>query len=63
MPYALDSKRIFKFNSISTVLLKEVGYKMNAWHDVGWWHLLLKAHPTQPETPTINPNYADLKIK
>jgi len=29
---------------------KEVGYKMNVWHDVGWWYLSLrpKAVPPQP---------------
>ncbi len=29
---------------------KAVGYKMNAWHDVGWWHLPLrpKIVPPQP---------------
>jgi phosphinothricin acetyltransferase len=28
-----------------------VGHKAGAWHDVGWWHLLLRAHPPDPQTP------------
>jgi len=30
---------------------RSIGYKMDAWHDVGWWHLLLRGHPTSPEAP------------
>jgi phosphinothricin acetyltransferase len=29
---------------------REVGYKLGAWHDVGWWYLSL-----QPKTPTPPP--------
>jgi phosphinothricin acetyltransferase len=27
---------------------KSVGYKMGRWHDVGWWHLPLRALPSGP---------------
>ena len=30
---------------------RSIGYKTGAWHDVGWWHLLLRAHPHEPEVP------------
>jgi phosphinothricin acetyltransferase len=30
---------------------QRVGYKLGAWHDVGWWHLPLKAHPDWPKKP------------
>jgi phosphinothricin acetyltransferase len=26
-----------------------VGYKLGAWHDVGWWELTLRAHTVPPE--------------
>jgi phosphinothricin acetyltransferase len=29
-----------------------IGFKLGQWHDVGWWHLLLKRHPASPENPT-----------
>lgn len=28
-----------------------VGYKLGAWHDVGWWAIRLQAHERQPEEP------------
>ena len=28
-----------------------IGYKLGAWHDVGWWHLVITRHPESPETP------------
>ncbi len=27
---------------------REVGWKLGAWHDVGWWHLPLAAHDAAP---------------
>ena len=30
---------------------RSIGFKTGAWHDVGWWHLLLRAHPHEPEVP------------
>ena len=31
---------------------RAVGYKLGAWHDVGWWQLVLQAHAIPPEPPT-----------
>ncbi len=28
-----------------------VGYKLGAWHDVGWWELTLQARPADPAEP------------
>jgi phosphinothricin acetyltransferase len=28
-----------------------IGFKLGQWHDVGWWHLLLRRHPVTPEIP------------
>jgi L-amino acid N-acyltransferase YncA len=30
---------------------RTVGYKMGAWHDVGWWQLALQARVTPPNPP------------
>ena len=30
---------------------ERVGYKLGAWHDVGWWQLTLKTHAASPEEP------------
>src|SRR5262249_8969076 len=27
---------------------RSIGYKFGAWHDVGWWHLLITRHPDPP---------------
>ncbi|MCB9458595.1 MAG: N-acetyltransferase [Anaerolineaceae bacterium] len=33
-------------------IYKQVGYKFNAWHDVGWWQVALQSHTdTQPSPP------------
>ena len=29
----------------------KAGFKLGAWHDVGWWHLALNPHPAAPEPP------------
>jgi L-amino acid N-acyltransferase YncA len=29
-----------------------VGYKLGAWHDVGWWHLALRDRRADPEPPS-----------
>ena len=34
---------------------KAVGYKLGAWHDVGWWHLVLR-EPSQPCAPPVDLN-------
>lgn len=30
---------------------RAVGYKLGAWHDVGWWELALQARPSAPAPP------------
>jgi phosphinothricin acetyltransferase len=30
---------------------RNVGYKFGAWHDVGWWHLVLQAPTKAPQPP------------
>ncbi len=30
---------------------RSVGYKLGAWHDVGWWHLPLQTLPLSPAAP------------
>jgi phosphinothricin acetyltransferase len=30
---------------------RAVGYKLGAWHDVGWWELALPARPANPAAP------------
>ncbi len=32
-----------------------VGYKLGAWHDVGWWQLALQPHTDSPQAPTALP--------
>jgi phosphinothricin acetyltransferase len=32
-------------------IFRAVGYKLGAWHDVGWWHLALRAHAAPPGPP------------
>ena len=32
-------------------VFRGAGFKMGAWHDVGWWHLLVRRHPDAPEPP------------
>ena len=34
-------------------IYRKIGYKTGAWHDVGWWHLALNAHPPSPEPPAL----------
>jgi phosphinothricin acetyltransferase len=29
-----------------------VGFKLGAWHDVGWWHRLIRPVPTSPRPPS-----------
>ena len=28
-----------------------IGFKAGAWHDVGWWHLVVTRHPPSPSAP------------
>jgi L-amino acid N-acyltransferase YncA len=30
---------------------RRVGYKLNRWHDVGWWQLMIKQHEASPAVP------------
>lgn len=30
---------------------RRVGYKLDRWHDVGWWQLILKQHESSPAAP------------
>jgi len=30
---------------------RRVGFKLGAWHDVGWWQLALRAHEASPDAP------------
>lgn len=32
---------------------ERVGYKLGAWHDVGWWQLVLKAYADLPKEPQV----------
>ena len=32
-------------------IYRQVGYKLGAWHDVGWWQLRLQQPPSAPEAP------------
>ncbi|HRN50438.1 MAG TPA: N-acetyltransferase family protein [Anaerolineales bacterium] len=31
---------------------KAVGYKLNTWHDVGWWERVLRPAASEPQVPT-----------
>src|SRR3712207_3896262 len=35
---------------------RKVGYKMGAWHDVGWWHLALRERVGDPAPPAYLPS-------
>lgn len=35
-----------------------IGYKLGAWHDVGWWQLKLREHNGEPKTPMTMAEYA-----
>jgi L-amino acid N-acyltransferase YncA len=39
---------------------RNVGYKMGAWHDVGWWSLPLQSLPASPQLPVALPDMTDL---
>ena len=32
-------------------IYNRVGYKLGAWHDVGWWQMALGTYPAQPAAP------------
>lgn len=33
------------------VVYRGIGFKAGAWHDVGWWHLVITRHPANPPDP------------
>jgi phosphinothricin acetyltransferase len=37
---------------------RNVGFKLGAWHDVGWWHLQLQPLPESPLPPVPFPDLA-----
>lgn len=41
---------------------KQVGYKLGAWHDVGWWVLWLTTPPSEPSTPRPITDFIDTPV-
>ena len=39
----------FGFQPIGTY--SKVGFKLGKWHDVGWWELMLRPRPNEPDSP------------
>lgn len=39
-------------------IYRNIGYKLGAWHDVGWWQLKLRAYQDEPEPPRRMEQYA-----
>ena len=44
---ALHERMAFKLVGV----YRAVGYKLERWHDVGWWHLVLQEHHRSPSLP------------
>ena len=40
-----------KLGFLPLVVYRGIGFKAGAWHDVGWWHLVITRHPTDPAPP------------
>ena len=40
---------------------QNVGYKFEAWHDVGWWQLELAPLPDEPALPKLLPDIQDTR--
>lgn len=40
-----------KMGFTSIGIYKDVGFKLNAWHDVGWWQLQLSEKNINPQSP------------
>jgi L-amino acid N-acyltransferase YncA len=51
----LPNARSVKFHEalgfLPLTVYRGIGFKLGRWHDVGWWHLLVKRHPESPEDP------------
>ena len=40
-----------KMGFLPLVVYRGIGFKAGAWHDVGWWHLVITRHPSEPSAP------------
>jgi L-amino acid N-acyltransferase YncA len=43
-------------------IYKQVGYKLGAWHDVGWWDLVLSVPPDAPSPPSPLTGFMDMPV-
>lgn len=48
LPNAASVRLFESFGFERIALEKKVGYKLGAWHDVGWWQLQLREPPIPP---------------
>ncbi len=48
-PVSVGFHESFGFKRVG--VYKGVGYKLGAWHDVGWWQLALRKPPAKPSEP------------
>jgi L-amino acid N-acyltransferase YncA len=49
-PASVGLHESLEFHSVG--VYRAVGYKLGAWHDVGWWQLTLRERAMSPEPPT-----------
>src|SRR5512135_142149 len=40
-------------------MYRNIGYKLGAWHDVGWWQLKLREYRDEPKPPMRMAEYAE----
>jgi L-amino acid N-acyltransferase YncA len=40
-----------KLGFLPLVVYRGIGFKAGEWHDVGWWHLVITRHPSEPSDP------------
>ena len=40
-----------KLGFLPLTVYRGIGFKAGAWHDVGWWHLVVSPHPEYPLPP------------
>lgn len=43
-------------------IYEKIGFKLDLWHDVGWWGLKLQESPVNPEKPSLNQDVSFEKI-